>query len=237
MRIESNRPLRNGGWLHKGGDVQCRTIISGCSAAPKFNPLGAADFEAMLDRFRLSTNGHVADLAIELGVPSKCLKNLDACWSSWHQAFAFPMRNEDGRVIGIRLRRGKEKRAVKGSKNGLFVPVSVLKELDTRRCYICEGPTDTAALLSLGVFAIGRPACVGAEEMTAQLLRYLGTREVVLVTDNDAPGLRGAEKLAGYLRQRKVFWVPPAKDARDFVTQGGTKALLEMMIGNAVWKL
>jgi hypothetical protein len=60
-----------------------------------------------------------------------------------------------GEVVGIRLRNERGKFAVRGSRQGVFVAgVPAQKTL-----FVCEGPTDTAAAVDLGLFAVGRPNC------------------------------------------------------------------------------
>ena len=117
------------------------------------------------------------------------------------------MRDERMAIVGIRLRNAYgEKWAVTGGRNALFVPSAPVQ----KRCYICEGPTDTAALLSLGLFAIGRPSCNEGAAMLAALLPRLGVREAVIAGDHDQdktrpdgstynPGVDGSVRLSDKL--------------------------------------
>lgn len=102
--------------------------------------------------------------------------------------------------------------------------------------YICEGPTDTAAALTLGLFAIGRPSCMGCEEMITKLIRLQGIRRVIIITDNDIPGLRGAAKLQRQIPAMSCAWSPPCKDLRAFVNAGGDRRMLEAMTKDLVWE-
>lgn len=62
-------------------------------------------------------------LGVALGVDTDALKSIGGAWADNHNAWAFPMKDATGRVIGIRLRNTEgHKWAVKGSKSGLFLP-------------------------------------------------------------------------------------------------------------------
>jgi hypothetical protein len=79
------------------------------------------------------------------------------------------MMDVAGRVQGIRLRFSNgRKLAVRGGREGLFVPSGLAA---TNQLLICEGPTDTAALLDLGFAAVGRPSCAGGTRLLVELLR------------------------------------------------------------------
>lgn len=172
----------------------------------------------------------VEELAKELGVTSFSIGVLGACYSPSHDAWAFPMSDERGAIIGIRLRfPNGSKRAVLGSRNGLFIPDMTLD----RRIYICEGPTDTAAAISLGLSAVGRPSCNACGAMLAAFVELNGVREAVILADNDKPGISGAVSLT--LPCPSVVALTPTKDVREFVRLGGTKAQLENLVNGAIW--
>ena len=142
------------------------------------------------------------------------------------------MRDVTRRIIGVRRRfPNGRKCCVNGSQTGLFVPTGVP---DTGQLLICEGPTDTAALLTLGFPAIGRPSCTGGMTYLVHLARG---RNVVIVADADVPGQRGAIRLATSLRPHcpsvRII-VPPCgvKDARAWVQAGATRGDIEWTIAN-----
>ena len=132
------------------------------------------------------------------------------------------MRDATGKIIGIRLRCPISgcKWAVSGSRQGLFVPIDLIDQsLSGRRLLICEGPTDTAALLDLGFIAIGRPSCMGGVDIIRDLVTVNTPAEVVIITDADAPGQRGADQLAAvlaaYIGDIRIITPPEGiKDAR-----------------------
>jgi phage/plasmid primase-like uncharacterized protein len=171
-------------------------------------------------------------LAGALGVSAAALASLNAVYAPPHQAWAFPMKDGYGNAVGVRLRANDGRKwAVRGSRQGIFLPETEPQ----RRVYVCEGPTDTAAALTIGLFAVGRPSCNcgGAEIRTA--CQRLGIREAVIVADNDRPGLQGAARVAGELGVKACIFVPPAKDIREFVQLGGTRQLIESELKNTVW--
>ena len=97
------------------------------------------------------------------------------------------MRDAKRAVIGIRLRNDRGQTwAVTGSKQGLFMPDS-----DPGTTLIVEGPTDAAAAVDLGFDVIGRPACLGCDEMIRTKVEgYPGAP--FIAADADTPGQRGA---------------------------------------------
>jgi DNA primase len=154
----------------------------------------------------------------------------------WHEptgAWTFPMRDDTGRVIGIRTRTPSGlKRCVPGSRTGCFYPVGGFR-LCGSRLVIVEGPTDLAALLHVGfVEGIGRPSCSGGAAILLTTVRAQRPAEVVLMPDSDAPGTSGAIRLARQLLPHcpvvRVVAVPGGhKDVRDAVRAGYTGAEFE----------
>ncbi|HEV2296868.1 MAG TPA: toprim domain-containing protein [Tepidisphaeraceae bacterium] len=138
-----------------------------------------------------------------------------------------------GVVIGIRLRTlAGDKYAVKGGREGLFLPRALR---GGGALYITEGPTDCAAMLDLGLDAVGRPSCTGGAHHLVTLIRRLRPREVVIVGDDDDPGRRGAESLAVILLahsvQLRVIYPPPeAKDVRIWKIAGAIAADVEALV-------
>jgi len=120
---------------------------------------------------------------------------------------------------------------VRGGREGLFLP-----EGEPAEClFLPEGPTDTAALLSLGFFAVGRPSCQGGVSHAVGYVRRHRPRQVVVVADADTPGQDGARRLAAVLRAlardvRLLMPPPPHKDVRDWVRDGATKQDIEAAV-------
>ena len=236
MRVKSDRPVRNGGWLHRIAAPPpprppCRVYVPA-------SPEPERDWHALLDRWaRRTAPADFARLTYLLGVSAASLRRLGAALSDRPGAWAFPMFDAARQVIGIRLRaEDGRKWAVAGSHNGLFWPSDLA---GAGPLLLCEGPTDTAALLDLGYDAIGRPSCTGAVEMVIEVVRRLHRRNVVVVADADTPGIDGADRLAKALtgagRRPKVIRPLAGKDARAWVRGGATRAVVDCAIANALY--
>jgi hypothetical protein len=178
--------------------------------------------------------------AAQLGVSVESLTTLGVVWSQFHGGWLWPMRNDAGTMTGLRVRtEAGDKWAVRGSTAGIFLP-SLTPQA---RVYAVEGGTDCSALLTLGLYAVGRHACLGQEEMLARFLIRVGAKECVIVADNDEPqhaatcpqrddesaacnctprypGYDGAEKLLAALTVPACIITPQAKDARQYVKNG-----------------
>ncbi len=179
------------------------------------------DFRAILTRWAQAASPTTIDAqGASLGVTPASLHRLDAIWSTHHQAIAFPMRNERGQIIGIRLRSPDGKKwAVRGSKSGVFIP-SLLDGKAKTTWHICEGPTDTAAALSIGWEAIGRPSCDGGTEIICRIVEQTRRRHIIIVADPDGPGRLGAKRLADRLlglAESVTVWTPPTGDLREWM--------------------
>lgn len=193
------------------------------------------DAQAMWQRWFDRTEFHRLDgFGMSLGVDTDCLRAIGCAWST-SNAWAFPMREPSGKVIGIRLRNENgDKWAVKGSKSGLFIPGDYSYVAD-RVLYMVEGPTDLAAAMTIGLRAFGRAACVGQESFILQYIARQKIERLVIVTDNDDPGLRGAEKLQSMLSILSCIWIPPCKDIREFVNAGGNYNTMQAILKDLVW--
>jgi hypothetical protein len=243
MRVESDKACQSGGWYHFYDKPN-----------PDFLPTQRREVHVknidafmMMQKFRRLTEPFMFNcLAKELGVTPGSLVALQCAWAEEYKAWAFPMKHGGGGTIGIRLRnKAGSKWAVTGSLQGIFIPNT--EPQDT--CYLPEGPTDTAACLSIGLFAIGRPSCqCGAEQIKVALNR-LNIHKAVIIADNDEmkklgnkegrPGIIGALKLKKELGVKSVIWTPPSpiKDIREFVQKGGTSIVIESQIKNKIWSI
>lgn len=230
MRVESSRQMKNGGYLHKGsggGKAIERTVE---------RPAKAINFEA-LTQFYVGgfSKPQREDTAKSLGVTVDALARLRTGFDG--EGLTFPMSDAKGRVIGIRRRLADaSKTCVLGSKTGLFVPSGIE---DKEYLVITEGPTDCAAILSIGLAAVGRPACNGGLDY---LIALIGKRPAILIADNDPVGHQArkhTEDSVAKLRKAgvklDVVW-PPVKDARAWVQAGLTIEMLFERAGeNWTW--
>lgn len=235
MRVPSGREkrLKDGtiGNIHRIGDAKPeREYIPPTAAEVNL------DVPAILRRYSMDTTpALMAEFAASLGVAASALERLGAVWSRRHNAWAFPMRDATGRAVGVRLRTIDGKKwAIRGSHSGLFLSATFEGDFfgGAGPIFVCEGPTDTAAMLTLGLDAIGRPSCSSCGDMVKTLLAE-ERREVVIVQDRDVPGQRGAAQLAIDLRRPcKIITPMKGKDAREWVKLGATRALVLAVCAN-----
>lgn len=225
-------------FCHRCGDGAFADIVRG--AGLELDDVSPKDWEDLATRYEinlLKQPARLRQLAEGLGVPEASLRALGVglrrdqvrdgdTWVAGDECYTFPESNGRGDVVGILRRyldRQRDKKAVQGSKRGLCIP-SGFKEM-TGPVHVVEGPTDVAALISVGRTAVGRPSAKGGVEHLAELLRD-DPREIIIVGENDRkadgswPGREGAESVARQLARRldrevKVALPPePHKDLR-----------------------
>lgn len=254
MRVPSPKLCFNslgqasGGWLHFYDESELKHL------APKALPQREKpkiDCFALMRKWELKTTiFQKLVFARVIGVRLSALVALGAAWAPEYKAWAFPMQNADGNVIGIRLRNMRAfKWAVNGSLQGIFVPKIKPNESE-KIALLPEGPTDVCAALSLGLYAIGRPTCQTGNEMLGPCLRRLGISRAIIVQDNDDkkyrskqdekgfyPGIDGALKCKKELGMPSVIWTPPSpiKDLREFKNKGGTVEMIMSEVKHKVW--
>ena len=234
-RTPNAQPWGESGFFHKTGNGAVYVPPHRETTPP------AIDATKIMDRYQQATTGNeLFGLSQSLGVNERALLDIGLARAIDYSegTFAFPMRNEHGGCVGIRLRNADgAKWAVWGSKEGLFYDPEMPR---TGTVLICEGPTDTAAMMSLGFDTIGRPSCSGAISMTVALIKQ--TRpDVVIVSDADGPGREGSEKLADALvavaKSVKIIEPLVGKDAREWKKLNATGASVRTCIDNApIWK-
>lgn len=141
---------------------------------------------------------------------------------------AFPMQRR-GRIVGVRLRdaRTGRKLALRGGREGAFVPDGVVPGEPT---WIVEGPTDCAAVLSIGLPSIGRPSATG-HDAVVELVRAVRPAAVVVVADRDGDhNARVGQRTADDLAVRLALLVP---DVRTILPPGGAKDARAAVIAGA----
>ena len=109
----------------------------------------------------------------------------------------------------------------------------------TEHIVITEGPTDTAAALSLGLNAVGRSSCLSGVSLIRDLVHARQIRRVTIVADHDRPGMDGAHRLAAALPVLSRILVPPEgiKDMRDWYRQGLTRTQFDEAANAIRWQL
>ena len=229
MRVQSDKPAKSGGWMHSQRELSPGRLTP---RVPQSAPTPTINATKLMRGWWTSTDdGQREGLARELGLSLASVVAVGAAWAPPHAAWAFPMCDGYGNVSGIRLRNEKGKFAVRGSRQGIFLANAPAQ----KTLFVCEGPTDTAAAVELGLFAVGRPnCCCGGSEIKIYARQHAVSR-VVIISDNDKPGLDGARKVGGELKLPFAVYVPPAKDVREFVRLGGTRAMIENTLHNTIW--
>jgi len=232
-RVQSGVRWGEAGWLHRLHDAGgCGRSGRSGRSLPTYES-GVTGPE--LDQYDRDLD-HVAlrGLAGELSLSTVSLQALQIGWNGW--AWTFPMRDDRGELVGVRLRRPDgRKLAVRGSKNGLFLPRTMQ---GTDPLLVCEGPTDAAAMLDLGFDAVGRPSCTAGTKFAVRLVQARRPGQVVLLADRDRPGQRGASELATRLRAYcpDVRLVTPPHgygDARAWRAGGATRHDVQSQIESA----
>jgi hypothetical protein len=181
------------------------------------------------------------------GVSMTSLDELLIGWDPAKKAHTFPMFDGKKNMIGIRLRTPDGNQfSVPGSKNGLFWPLSTMA--DTKELlFICEGPTDTAALLDMRFSPIGRPSCGAGFQYIKEMIEH-HNRQVVIFADKDTahftpagkkyfPGYDGGLKLAQdikpFVSSVRVIKPPRKKDIRAWYQAGATRAAVLAIVKHA----
>jgi DNA primase len=126
-------------------------------------------------------------------------------------------------------------RWVSGKAMGPKIPYRLPELLDsdrTERAYICEGEKCADAVAGLGLTATS--ASEGAGKWTRDLNKWFQDRLVCILPDNDPPGAKHAEKVAGNLvgiaGEVRIVALPDlgdGDDVFDWIARGGTREQLE----------
>jgi len=219
-KMESSIRWGDVGWLHgstKRSEGPRRATLEHVPDFERWEHIAKTCRLRLLERSELR-----GSIAMELGVTVESMDALGVGLDRDLVTTTWPMRDHLGRIVGIRLRTPNGKWAVKGSKNGLFLPA--VDEQDM--VLIPEGESDCAAAVSLEFFAIGRPGCMGG---VMHLLRWVANRPgrgLIVVADADEAGRRGAQQLAELL-------APAVRDVRVIEPPHGAKDLRAALIAGA----
>lgn len=244
MRVQSTRIsiMKDGstGWFH---------MIDG-SPLPQIQPKvephkHRQDMSAVVEDWRKTFGLTSLDhLSRTLGVTRQSLEILGCVKSPQHSVWGFPMMDAKRSTIGIRMRHENgNKWALIGSSNGLFIPSCA----PSATMAICEGPTDTAAALTIGQFAIGKFNNCGGAQMIIDFIKLNKIRRVINIADCDQdrvseagkvanPGISGAIGLADLLPVPNCTLALPCKDMRAFVQSGGNANILNSLTSQLVWR-
>lgn len=156
-------------------------------------------------------------LAAGLGIDRLAVIDIGFRETAREGVYVVPLFNRLG-MCGIHYRGLDGSKWLKrGSQCALFIPRSYREG----PLLICEGATDAAAMLSIGLDAIGRFNATQNPQFIIDWLKPQGRRDVVLVVDDDQAGEEGAHRVADALRfhTKSVRMVTPGRfeDAREWV--------------------
>jgi hypothetical protein len=224
-RSGRSRRAGEGGWLH----LTARPSRQQRSRSKRHRVVDQNFFE-QLHRIFLSDiqAGQYDWWAQQLGVTAYALRRLEMGWSNCPPVgVTFPLRSPTGNICGISVRSiDGSKRCIPGSAlgSGLFVPEGLNAQ---RVLFLPEGASDTAALISVGLQAAGRPSTSTRPELVRRFVMRHGFRRVVVVADRDAHGAgqSAATTLAQYFKHfvRCDLLLPPVKDVRQWIRQGADR--------------
>jgi len=208
--------------LHCFAGCQTEAIVSAAglrmrdlfadAQAPQLNPL--ATFAA--------ARGHDADAYRRLGCHGTGIMIL------------FPMRDEDGTVVGERRRlatgekfkSGKKALTSKGGRNGLIYDPDGL----TDKILIVEGEVDAAAAMTAGYSSvIATPGATPGKEPFKYLAKLCADKKVILAPDPDDAGRKWREEIGNLLFNVDcdVHVIPAASgDLDSRLTDGETMDVL-----------
>lgn len=245
-RIEDGSVRQNAGgqFLHFQNDQSAairpmeRSSYSGRSNVARRTDL------PMISRHWFEANYSVPkreELASILGVSVASLFALHVGWNG--NVWTWPERDGAGNIIGVTQRYPDgSKRQLPGGQRGLIY--SEQWSGDSGPLFLTEGGSDTAAALTIGVNAVGRPSNTGGIQHLIQLLRgFPSDRDLIVLAENDRkladklpisirsvhrddcdgcsqcwPGKWGAIRTAGQLKNelcRKVGWCFPELGSKD----------------------
>ncbi len=240
MRVESSHPHTDGGWYHDKDGQEPKKERK--AKEEKKAIVNTTDWHAVAFHAGCLDSTGAQSLAPKLGVSVDSLIRLHT--GEQIKRWLFPMWDENREIIGIRIRDfSGNKYAMSGSRNGMFYP----DDVDGRIAMVCEGPTSAAAAWDLGFFPIGRAFCSGSIDQTRLLVKRLKIRQAIIAADNDdrwnekvgrqlSPGMDGANKLSERIGIKHAIWVPPVKDVRQFLLEGGTHEMIMSSVGQTVWR-
>lgn len=165
-------------------------------------------------------------LAHELGVSPESLIRLQVGWDVSTGSYVFPERNGKCEICGLVRRQNGDKRAVKGSKRGLTIPVGL--RLDGKELIVGEGASDVAAALTLGYEAIGTPSLAQGFDDLAIFLRDVDASMAIKFVPDNFPVGKAVERtkalatrLSDYLKRSIEISPLPLeyRDVRDYLNR------------------
>ncbi|WP_315806564.1 AAA family ATPase [Bradyrhizobium sp. SZCCHNPS10062] len=144
-------------------------------------------------------------------------------------------RTPDKQFIQYHLEDGKW---VLGAPKGPKIPYHLDRLIDVanNQIIVAEGEKDTDALWKIGYVATCNPG--GAGKWPDELCRWFKGRDIIVMPDNDEPGLKHAalveRKLKPVVHSVRIAKVPaPHKDISDWIAAGATADDIAKLIDGA----
>lgn len=240
-RIEQGAVRRCGqaGWLHRIADrpgwqphKPNLAVAIKAMPSPKLAQMAREFHQAAVAK------GVLKDLSGSLGLSMAALEQYQVGWCEQQSCTTWPMRDADGRVVGINRRfPDGNKMIFRGHCAGLYMPLDLPADLSGKQLLIAEGVTDAVAGSDLGFWTVGRFSCSHGTNLLTGLVAHRRPAEVVVVADGDEAGQMGANVLAAALAPlvkvlRIVTPPPPHKDLRAWKQAGATEADLLQLISD-----
>jgi len=188
MRVESEKAISSGGWIHRLMDA---TPIRPRPPRPKRKTPTDHEYQAKWSpwarHYYRNSEAQVRRLATELGVAYWALDLLRVGYGSSADSggyWTFPEKNHRGQIVGINRRfpdggkysLGGSKRALTYSEDWIDWPGPV---------FVVEGGSDVAAGLTMGLCVVGRPSNVGGVDYLVKLLGPVTGRRIVVLGERD----------------------------------------------------
>ena len=144
----------------------------------------------------------------------------------------------EGELINIKFRTAKK--GFKFAKDAELIFYNLDSIKDQKYCYVVEGEIDALSLYEAGIYnVISVPNGASVKNMPfldSAVEYFKDMEEIIIMTDNDAPGRELKEELArrfGYQRCKHVVYPSGCKDANEILVKHGKEKLSDVC-GNAV---
>lgn len=145
----------------------------------------------------------------------------------------------NGQIVGMYRRfPDGSKRMANGSSLGLVDDLTP----NPKGLIICEGFTDTIAVHKHAYplyRCIGRASCNTGKEYIGLLMNQINPDNVIIIADNDKPGLDGARELFEFLKHcpkefnlRVYRPIHGCKDIRELIQLHGNQAFMNLLLIN-----
>lgn len=143
--------------------------------------------------------------------------------------------HREGELINIKFRSAKK--GFKFEKDAELIFYNLDSVKGQKSCYVVEGEIDALSLYEAGIYnVISVPNGASAKQMPfldSATEYFKDMEEIIIMSDNDAPGRELREELArrfGYPRCKHVVYPSGCKDANDVLVKHGKDKLAEVCV-------